>query len=336
MFKKGIILLLTLILLLVLVSCGLADSQSSKEENVEETLIADKEKENVKDVRKEGNKLENADIDSEQEGDTRETTTEKEVDTKTENYDSSKDTYKESTESTPTVTVKVEKKIENKSTSTSTPAPKKDSITTKTTTATESIPFQTVTQNDANLEKGKTVVVQNGSNGTKTITYKEVYTNGKLTSKDVVSSTVTKQPTNKIVKVGTKVVQAAPTYQSASKAHSILSGSGVLSKNGNTYTISDGFGYMVKVEVGSSHVDSISFNGTTYYAWKHTSKADLVSALGEEEGTREYNAIQNEIRNVESAVRAAANAVYGSGTASANSLYSQILNNATSGFYKTF
>ncbi|MEH7383588.1 G5 domain-containing protein [Bacillus sp. JJ1533] len=329
--KKGIILLLTLILLLVLVSCGLANSQSSKEENVEEMLIADKEQENVKDARIEGTKLENADIDSEQEADTRETTTEKEDDTKTENDDSSKDTDKESTESTPTVTVKVEKKTENKSTSTPTPAPKKDSITTKTTTATESIPFQTVYQNDANLEKGKQVVAQNGSNGTKTITYKETYTNGSLTSKNVVSSSVTKQPVNKIVKVGTKVVQAAPTTLSASQAHSILGGSG-MSKSGNFYSLEGGgaYGEVIGVQVDGVGVSMIRYNGTAYISYG-TSKQELIEILGPEEGAKEYEYGLSERRKIEKAVRAAANAVYGSGTAKANSLYIQIINSTSFG-----
>ncbi|MEH7383374.1 G5 domain-containing protein [Bacillus sp. JJ1533] len=260
--------------------------------------------------------------------------------TETENEDSSKATVKQSTVNTPSSTVKGEKKTETKSpsTSTSSPAPKKDTVTTKTTTASESIPFLTVYQNDASLEKGKQVVVQNGVNGTKTITYKETYTNGALTSKDIISTNITKQPVDKIVKIGTKVVQAVPTYLSSSQAHSILSGSGVLSKHDNSYTMSDGFGTMFKVVVGSSYVSSIFFDGTTYYAWKATTKQGLVDSLGEDEGTKEYDAIQNEIRKIESGIRAAANAVYGSGTSNANSLYSQIINGgkSSSGFYKTF
>ncbi|MEH7381743.1 G5 domain-containing protein, partial [Bacillus sp. JJ1533] len=283
-----------------------------------------------KDVRIEEAKLKNKDEDNKQEDNSKVTETEKKEDdtkvTGTENEDGSTATVERSTVNTPTATVKVEKKTESTkspSTSTSTPAPKKDSITTKTTTATESIPFQTVTQNDANLEKGKTVVVQNGSNGTKTITYKETYTNGTLTSKDVVSSSVTKQPVNKIVKVGTKVVQAAPTKLSASQAHSILGGSG-MSKAGNFYSLRDDFGEIIGVEVGGDGVSNIRYNGRAYLSYSGT-KEQLIDFMGPEEGPKQYEFNQSNRRKIEGAVRAAANAVYGSGTAKANSLYSQII-----------
>ncbi|MEH7383728.1 G5 domain-containing protein, partial [Bacillus sp. JJ1533] len=286
-----------------------------------------------KDVRKEETKLKNKAEDNKQEDNSKETETEKkEDDTKvmgTENEDGSKATAEQSTGNTSSATVKVEKKTEAKSPSTSTPAPKKDSITTKTTTATESIPFQTVTQNDANLEKGKTVVVQNGSNGTKTITYKETYTNGTLTSKNVVSSSVTKQPVNKIVKVGTKVVQATPSKLSASQAHSILSGSG-MSKSGNFYSMRDSFGEIIGVEVGGNGVSMIRYNGTAYISLG-TSKQELIEILGPEEGPKEYEWGLQERAKIERAVRAAANAVYGSGTSQANSLYSQIINSTSFG-----
>ena len=59
-------------------------------------------------------------------------------------------------------------KPETKPAPTPTPAPK-PVVTTKTETKTESIPLQTVRQNDATLEKGKEVVAQNGVNGTKSV-----------------------------------------------------------------------------------------------------------------------------------------------------------------------
>ncbi|MEH7381967.1 G5 domain-containing protein [Bacillus sp. JJ1533] len=270
MLKKGIISVLILILFLVLVSCGLVASQSFKEENVEETIIADKEKQIEKNVRKEETKLKNQAEDNKLEDNTKETETEDDTRVMgTENEDGNKATIEQSTGNKPSATEKGEKKTEAKSPSTSTPILKKDSITTKSTTATESIPFQTVYQSDANLEKGKQVVAQNGSNGTKTITYKETYTNGTLTSKNVVSSSVTKQPVNKIVKVGTKVVQAAPTKLSASQAHSILGGSG-MSKSGNYYSLRDDFGEIVGVEVGGNGIIMIRYNGRAYLSFSGT------------------------------------------------------------------
>ena len=69
--------------------------------------------------------------------------------------------------------------------------------------STEVIPFEIITQNDDTLPKGKTKVIQEGVSGERTI-YTEVSTvNGKKSSK-VVENTITKQPVNKIVAVGTK------------------------------------------------------------------------------------------------------------------------------------
>ncbi|WP_448913390.1 ZmpA/ZmpB/ZmpC family metallo-endopeptidase [Gemella sp.] len=69
--------------------------------------------------------------------------------------------------------------------------------------STETIDFETITQNDATLPKGQTKVVQEGVNGERTI-YTEVSTvNGEKSSK-VLENTITKQPVNKIIAVGTK------------------------------------------------------------------------------------------------------------------------------------
>ena len=68
---------------------------------------------------------------------------------------------------------------------------------------TEAVPFKTVEQPDATLPKGQTKVVQEGINGEQ-IVFSEVTTvDGKSSSK-VIKSTITKQPVDKIIAVGTK------------------------------------------------------------------------------------------------------------------------------------
>lgn len=67
----------------------------------------------------------------------------------------------------------------------------------------QSIAFKTVYQNDSSLAKGKTKVIQNGSNGCKTQTYKILKKNGAVVSKTLLSKD-TYNPHNKIVAVGTK------------------------------------------------------------------------------------------------------------------------------------
>ena len=68
---------------------------------------------------------------------------------------------------------------------------------------TEAVPFKTVEQPDATLPKGQTKVVQEGVNGEQ-IVFSEVTTvDGKSTSK-VIKTSITKQPVNKIIAIGTK------------------------------------------------------------------------------------------------------------------------------------
>ena len=78
-------------------------------------------------------------------------------------------------------------------------------------TSTEVIPFQTITQNDATLPKGQTKVVQEGVNGERTTLTEVTTVDGKQTSK-VLRNTITKQPVNKVINVGTKE-EATPTPQ---------------------------------------------------------------------------------------------------------------------------
>ena len=81
----------------------------------------------------------------------------------------------------------------------------------KVVTSTEVVPFQTITQNDATLPKGQTKVVQEGVNGERTILTEVSTVDGKQTSK-VLENTITKQPVNKVIAVGTKK-EAVPAPQ---------------------------------------------------------------------------------------------------------------------------
>ena len=78
-------------------------------------------------------------------------------------------------------------------------------------TSKEVVPFETITQNDATLPKGQTKVVQKGANGERTILTEVTTVDGKQTSR-VLENTITKQPVNKVIAVGTKE-EALPTPQ---------------------------------------------------------------------------------------------------------------------------
>ena len=77
------------------------------------------------------------------------------------------------------------------------------------TVTTEVVPFGTTEQLDATLPKGQTKVVQEGANGERTILTEVTTVDGKQTSK-VLENTITKQPVNRVIAVGTKE-EVAPT-----------------------------------------------------------------------------------------------------------------------------
>lgn len=75
----------------------------------------------------------------------------------------------------------------------------------------ESIPYQTITKDDATILKGETKVVQEGANGLKDTHYNTIYVNGQLIQQVSVGETVKTQPTDKVVHKGTKVIPSRGT-----------------------------------------------------------------------------------------------------------------------------
>ena len=81
---------------------------------------------------------------------------------------------------------------------------KEEKTTTKEVTEIEEINFGTTKQNEVNMLKGTTKVVQEGKKGEKKVTYKVTYdSNGKEIKREKKSEKTTKEPTNQIEKVGT-------------------------------------------------------------------------------------------------------------------------------------
>ncbi|GGA48646.1 G5 and 3D domain-containing protein [Psychrobacillus lasiicapitis] len=73
----------------------------------------------------------------------------------------------------------------------------------------EATNFAVETKKDDSLLKGKEKVVQAGEKGTVSRTYDVIKENGIEVSRNVISEKVTKEPTKKVVAVGTKVVTAS-------------------------------------------------------------------------------------------------------------------------------
>ena len=88
-----------------------------------------------------------------------------------------------------------------------------EKTTTKKVTKTESIKYTTTKQNEVNMKKGTTSVVQAGSNGTKEITYEVTYdSNGKELKRKKISEKVTKEAVNEIIKVGVSDFNLSTDY----------------------------------------------------------------------------------------------------------------------------
>jgi uncharacterized protein YabE (DUF348 family) len=97
----------------------------------------------------------------------------------------------------------------------------------KDVTVQEEVAYSTTKQNDDTADKGTETVVTDGVKGEADVTYRIKLVNGEQESKTELSRTVTKQPVDKVVKVGTKEVSA----------YSSVTPNGVQSKNG--YSLGD-------------------------------------------------------------------------------------------------
>lgn len=76
-------------------------------------------------------------------------------------------------------------------------------VTEEFITETQTVAYKTVRQNDNDLEKGATKVLQDGIDGEKEIETKVTYEDGKIVSKQKVSETIKKSPIDKVIAVGT-------------------------------------------------------------------------------------------------------------------------------------
>ncbi|WP_105151329.1 ZmpA/ZmpB/ZmpC family metallo-endopeptidase [Streptococcus suis] len=83
--------------------------------------------------------------------------------------------------------------------------PASEGIRTETiVNKTEAIPFEIQTVENSQLSEGTERVVQEGQDGERTVTIKQVHSKGQIISEEEISSTVTKTAVPKIVEVGTK------------------------------------------------------------------------------------------------------------------------------------
>jgi hypothetical protein len=78
-----------------------------------------------------------------------------------------------------------------------------DGTTTKEISSSVAIPFSSSSQNEVNLKRGATQILQAGQNGIQTTVYSVTYDkNGNEIARKTISTTTTKQPVNQITKIG--------------------------------------------------------------------------------------------------------------------------------------
>lgn len=77
-------------------------------------------------------------------------------------------------------------------------------VTFDTVVETEMIEYETVYEDDSSMSKGQEEVSVNGENGEKQVTYQVTYVDGEEESREAAEETVTKEPVNKVVSVGTQ------------------------------------------------------------------------------------------------------------------------------------
>jgi uncharacterized protein YabE (DUF348 family) len=80
----------------------------------------------------------------------------------------------------------------------------------------ETLDFDTIEREDSSMLEGKTDVIRAGDEGSRNVTYKRTFRNGKLVATKVISQKVLEAPRDRIVAVGTKEPEPAPVANYAS------------------------------------------------------------------------------------------------------------------------
>ena len=91
-------------------------------------------------------------------------------------------------------------------------------VETKSVSETQAVAFGVTNQDDATLTKGTKKILTKGVAGEQTVSFDEVWVDGKLESRNQTGAQVTKDPVGQIVAVGTKPAATAPAATTAPSA----------------------------------------------------------------------------------------------------------------------
>lgn len=92
-------------------------------------------------------------------------------------------------------------------------------IVAKSVTQTQSVAYTSSIINDPSIPKGSTKITTGGINGTQAMIFMVTLTDGVQTSKDLISSSLTTPPVNKVTSIGTYVAPAAQSSPKSSQSN---------------------------------------------------------------------------------------------------------------------
>jgi resuscitation-promoting factor RpfB len=130
----------------------------------------------------------------------------------------------------------------------------------------EAIDFDTIEREDSSMVEGETDVIRAGDKGSRNVTYKRTFRNGKLVATKVISQKVLDAPRDRIVAVGTKDPAPATNYVSGSTVWDQLA----QCESGGNWATNTGNGYYGGLQFSLSTWQSYGGPGYPHTASRET------------------------------------------------------------------
>ena len=152
----------------------------------------------------------------------------------------------------------------------------------KTVNETQPVAFKVTNQDDGTLAKGTKKVTTKGAAGEQSVTFEEVWVDGKLESRNQTGAQVTKTPVDQVVAVGTKVAAPAAPAAPAPPPAGNTSGAGLNLANAAMWDriAQCESGGNWHINTGNGYYGGLQFSASTWLAnggADFASRADLAS-----------------------------------------------------------
>jgi uncharacterized protein YabE (DUF348 family) len=130
----------------------------------------------------------------------------------------------------------------------------------------ETLDFDTIEREDSSMLEGKTEVIRAGDEGSRDVTYKRTFRNGKLVATKVISQKVLEAPRDRIVAVGTKEAAPVANYASGGTVWDQLA----QCESGGNWAINTGNGYYGGLQFSASSWAAVGGPGLPHQASRET------------------------------------------------------------------